>query len=326
MRKGEIVKKYLTKYPKLPALTLSKKIYSEHKAEFKDVEHIRGLIKYYTGKKGIKAITRLKDKSFVKKEQASTNPWSSFPESYAETREPYILPSGRWLILSDIHLPYHDEKALKTALNYGIDNGFNNLLINGDLIDFYQLSRFEKDPRKRTFKQELDATRQLIEIFVSLFDNVVYKLGNHDERYEKWMFVKAPELLDCDEFQLDVLLRLGEHKVTMIKDKRIIIAGKLNILHGHEFIGGSGGVNPARSIFLKASDSVLVGHYHKTSSHTETTLNGDLITTHSAGHLAESSPLYLPYNKWNHGFCTLDLHTDGTYHLQNLRISKGKVY
>ena len=326
MTKGEIIKKYLAKYPKTPIQTLAKKIYSEHKAEFKDVENVRGAIRYHTGKKGLANLKKLTDKSFVKTEQAPKNPWVNFPESYAETREPYILAPGRWLILSDIHLPYHDEKALKTALNYGIDNGFNNLLINGDLIDFYQLSRFEKDPRKRSLKQELDATRQLIEIFVSLFDTVVYKLGNHDERYEKWMFVKAPELLDCDEFQLEVLLRLGEQGVTMVKDKRIIVAGKLNILHGHEFPGGSGGVNPARSIFLKASDSVLVGHYHKTSSHTETTLNGDLITTHSSGHLAESSPLYLPYNKWNHGFCTLDLHTDGTYHLQNLRISKGKVY
>ena len=109
-------------------------------------------------------------------------------------------------------------------------------------------------------------------------------------------------------------------------DKRIIQAGKLNILHGHEFPGGSGGVNPARSMFLKACDSILVGHFHKTSSHTETTLQGDVITTHSIGHLGEASPLYMPYNKWNHGFATLDLNVDGTYHLQNLRIVKGQIY
>jgi predicted phosphodiesterase len=326
MTKGELVKKYLAKYPKAPIHTLAKKIYSEHNATFKTVENVRQLVKYYAGKSGKRSLKEVKDKSFIRTEQGTLNPWANFPESYAETREPYILAPGRWLVLSDIHLPYHDESALKTALNYGITNGFDRLLINGDLIDFYQLSRFEKDPRKRSFKQELDSARMFIDLVSEWFKQVVYKLGNHDERYEKWMFVKAPELLDCEEFELQALLKCGEKHVEVVKDKRIISAGKLNILHGHEFPGGSGGVNPARSMYLKASDSLLVGHFHKTSSHTETTLNGDLITTHSTGHLCEPSPIYMPYNKWNHGFATLDLKTDGTYYLQNLRISKGKVY
>ena len=326
MTKGSIVKKYLYRFPSTPTNTLAAKIYKENKEVFKSQENCRDLIKYYTGKKGKRDLKKLIDKSFVKKEKASNNPWDKFPESYAETREPYILAPGKWLILSDIHLPYHDTEAVKMALNYGLDKGYKNLLINGDLIDFYQLSRYEKDPRKRSFKQELESARLFIELVSEWFDNVIYKLGNHDERYEKWMFVKAPELLDCEDFRLDVLLRCGEHHVTVVGDKRIIQAGKLNILHGHEFPGGSGGVNPARSMFLKACDSILVGHFHKTSSHTETTLNGDVITTHSIGHLGEASPLYMPYNKWNHGFATLDLNVDGTYHLQNLRIVKGQIY
>lgn len=326
MTKGELVKKYLAKYPNTPNKTLAIKMYQENSALFTNVETCRTIIRAYRGKKGKKSLKTLTDKTFVKQENGKLNPWSDFPESYAEEREPYILAPGKWLILSDIHLPYHDTEAVKMALNYGLDNGYKNLLINGDLIDFYQLSRYEKDPRKRSFKQELESARLFIELVSEWFDNVIYKLGNHDERYEKWMFVKAPELLDCEEFKLDVLLRCGEHHVTVVGEKRIIKAGKLNILHGHEFPGGSGGVNPARSMFLKACDSILVGHFHKTSSHTETTLNGDVITTHSSGHLGENSPSYLPYNKWNHGFCTLDLNADGTYHLQNLRIVKGKIY
>lgn len=324
--KREIIKKYLAKFPNTPTKTLASKIYNENKEVFTSQEHCRGLIRYYTGKKGAEELKQLVDKSFVKKEKAPLNPWSKFPESYAEDREPYILAAGKWLILSDIHLPYHDTEAVKKALNYGLDKGYKNLLINGDLIDFYQLSRYEKDPRKRSFKQELESARLFIELVSEWFDNVVFKLGNHDERYEKWMFVKAPELLDCEEFKLETLLRCGEHHVSVVGEKRIIKAGKLNILHGHEFPGGSGGVNPARSMFLKACDSILVGHFHKTSSHTETTLQGDVITTHSTGHLGEASPLYMPYNKWNHGFATLDLNKDGTYHLQNLRIVKGQIY
>ncbi len=197
------------------------------------------------------------------------------------------------------------------------------------MIDFATISRHERDWRMRSVNDEFNAVRQFLVSIRKAFPNakIVFKHGNHDERWEKYLYVKAPELFDVSDFQLEVLLRLGELKIETIKDKRPIKIGKLTALHGHELAGGAGGVNPARSTFLKTLDNVIVGHYHKTSTNTETTMTGNVISVNSVGCLCGLNPLYMPINKHNLGFAyvELDIKT-GNYNLQNLKVIKGKVY
>ena len=122
-------------------------------------------------------------------------------------------------------------------------------------------------------------------------------------------------------------MKLGELKIEVVKEKRPIRIGKLTVLHGHELFGGSGGVNPARGTFLKTLSNVVVGHYHKTSSNTETTMNGDIISVHSVGCLCGKTPYFMPINRWNTGFayCELEIKT-GNYTFYNLKIINGKIY
>ena len=44
---------------------------------------------------------------------------------------------------------------------------------------------------------------------------------------QKFLFLKAPEIFDCTDFQLEVLLKLGELKIEVVKEKRPIRIGKL---------------------------------------------------------------------------------------------------
>jgi hypothetical protein len=156
---------------------------------------------------------------------------------------------------------------------------------------------------------------------------MVWKLGNHEERWEKYLIAKAPELFDVEEFQLEVILQLAKFKIVMVKDKLPIKLGKLTVLHGHEMAGAAGGVNPSRSTFLKTIDNVLVGHYHRTSQHTEPTLSGHVYAVNSQGCLCGLTPAYMRINKWNLGFsyCELDIKS-GDYVLHNLKIIKGKIF
>ncbi len=75
------------------------------------------------------------------------------PPSQESNYKPFKLPvnHNNILLLSDIHVPYHNIQALTLALKYGLENEVNTILLNGDIIDFYAISRFEKDPRKRNF-------------------------------------------------------------------------------------------------------------------------------------------------------------------------------
>jgi predicted phosphodiesterase len=160
----------------------------------------------------------------------------------------------RALLLFDVHAPYHDEEALELAVQHGVDSGCDCVILVGDFMDFYACSFWEKDPRQRDFAGELKMGREMLKSIREAFPGkqIIYKLGNHEERYERWMIAKAPELLGVEDFQIQKLLRLDELNIRMMDYRAPITLGKLNIIHGHEF-GKSmtNPVNPSRGLFLK---------------------------------------------------------------------------
>lgn len=325
--KNTIIREYLKKFPNCNYTALSRKILKENPTSFKDVETIRAHIRKIVGSSGDKRRNSTKDKSQFQPHRPS---YYELPESYANDYTPYEIKQSSILILSDLHFPYQNNKAITLALDYGKSKKVDCILINGDLIDFANISRHERDFRARSIAEEFDAVRMFLKSIRLHFPKtkIVFKYGNHDERWEKYLYSKASEIFDVNDFQLEVLLKLGELKIDVVKDKRPVKMGKLTALHGHELAGGgAGGVNPSRATFLKTLDSVIVGHYHKTSQHTETTLSGDVISVNSTGCLCDLNPLYMPINKHNLGFAYCELNIkSGEYHLNNLKIIKDKVY
>ena len=310
--KIEVAEQAIAKFPQAATMTLAKKIYKENKGLYLNVEDARDKLRYIKGSKG--------SRSRANREKATGEPTTGntfvIPEPDNTEWLPFSIPVGDYnmLILSDIHFPYHDKEALEIALNYGLKNNCTSLLINGDMLDFYQLSRF--DEMGRNFL--LQCSKH--------FKHVYFKSGNHEERYEKYLYVKAPEFLNVPDFQLSILMKTAEMGVHIIEDKRIIDLGYLNILHGHEFLGAtSQAVNPARGLFLKTNESCVIGHLHKSSEHNQVTLNGKLITTWSTGCLCDLHPEYARINNWNHGFALVEVKSDGSYRLHNKRIYNKKV-
>jgi len=155
---------------------------------------------------------------------------------------------------------------------------------------------------------------------------IYLKLGNHENRLENYLKVKAPELLDMSEYKLENILKLRGIENVEVIEKQIVYAGRLPILHGHELQGGANSsVNPARGLFLKTMSSSLVSHHHRSSSHSETDINGKLMSFWSIGCLSELHPEYSLINKWNHGFCFIQ--TKGQdFIVENMKIYKGQIY
>jgi hypothetical protein len=139
------------------------------------------------------------------------------------------------------------------------------------------------------------------------------------------MFVKAPELLDVPEFSLDILLKMGEKKINYIPHGSDVYFGKLMVEHGDK-LKGSGGVNPARTAMLKFKRSVLINHFHRTTSANGNVYAGESYMAWSVGCLCELNPGYLPINEWNHGFAVVEVYPDGSFKVDNLQIIDGKVY
>ena len=113
-----------------------------------------------------------------------------------------------------------------------------------------------------------------------------------------------------------------------MREKRKIIVDKLTIIHGHEF-GKGGGLwlaNTARYVRLKANGCVMVGHWHKSSSDSAVTIDGQMHTVWSTGCLCDLTPDYARINQWNHGFAVVEWSEKGGFGVQNYRIRNGKVH
>jgi len=310
----------------MPTLTLAKLIYKENKDLFTSVDDARTTLRYNEGKLGDYSRKNAKDKSLYIKEERPKNPWK-LPQSEETIYEPFIIKAKKLAVLSDIHIPYHSVTALSAALDLIQSEKPDAILLNGDTIDFYGLSRFMKDPRKRSVAHELQATRDFLDVLSQFGAKIYFKIGNHEERYEHYLMRVAPELLGIKDFELKHLLELDARGIDLIGDKRIMKANDLNIVHGHEF-GQSifSPVNIARGLFLRGKVTAMQGHNHAVSEHTESNMNGEITTTWSLGCLCELNPAYLPINKWAHGMAIVDLSENGKdFHVRNYRIHKGKI-
>jgi predicted phosphodiesterase len=332
MTKSEVARSYRDKYgAKMPSLKLARIMYAENKLTFKDVEAARMVLRYIEGKTGNKERKKVLQSKYLMPQERPRNPYN-LPESHQDKRIPFKLPTAcnNILLISDLHIPYHDIDAITLALNYGVENKINTIFINGDLIDNHQVSRFEKDPKKRSVKQEFDATKQFLRSLRATFPNAhIYWLkGNHCIRWEKFLLQKASEIWDDPYFHLEERLQLNEERVHLLDDKVLVKAGKLSITHGHHvFKGVFAPVSPARGAFLRTKQTVIVGHLHRASHHPEITLDGEVISCWSTGCLCELRPDYSPLvSNSQHGFAHILVEKDGNFHVKNFQIINGKLY
>jgi len=322
MKQSLLALEYRNKYGwEMPTLKLARIMYGENELLFTNLESARSALRAIEGKhksSGSKVYKEIPDRP--------RNPYS-LPESNEAIYEPYVLNAKRLLVLSDIHIPYHSIDALTCAFDFAKKEKPDAILLNGDTIDFFGLSRFMKDPKKRSVAHELQAFKELVDVIKKTFNaKIYYKMGNHCERYEHFLWMKAHELVGVDEFDFGNIIKARAEGIEMIKDKRVVKAGDLSIIHGHEFGGGIfSPVNVARGLYMRGKVSAMQGHSHVTSENTELDMDGKLTTTWSVGCLCELNPQYRPLaNKYNHGFAIVDI--DGKdFHVRNKRIHNGKV-
>jgi len=216
--KGEIILELLEAFPLEPSRTIARIAFDKNPKVFTTIEDARDTVRYYRGTKGDELRKNLKDGKYKKIwESASV----TIPEPVKEEREDFILPkvNNNVLLLSDIHVPYHDKGSLEIAVNWAKTRGVNTVLLLGDVIDFFALSSFMKEPRKINFAYELDVLYEVIYWIADQLPNakIYYLPGNHEFRYERYMVRNAPVLLDTDEWGLNNLLKLHELGVEYLR-------------------------------------------------------------------------------------------------------------
>jgi predicted phosphodiesterase len=233
----------------------------------------------------------------------------------------------KMLILSDIHFPYHDKQALMVALRTGKQQEVDSILLNGDILDFYQLSKFTKDYRKPSVKAELDIFRFFIDQLKQRFPEaaIYYKLGNHEVRLDRWIKHNA-QMFD-GMLDLEHLVDFNSANVTYLKDNIGVKFGKLNIIHGHEVRANGSLVNIARTYYMKTNSNILLGHWHQVQEFATKTLSGDIHGAWATGCLCKLDADYTyGINSWNHGFAIVERVDEiGNFRVRNYKIINGEL-
>jgi hypothetical protein len=314
---GDIVKEYLIKYPTISSNKIAETIIKDIPTLFTNKEAARGVIRYYRGSNGDINRNKLTKDSYFPKINVAV------PDE--EEYSPYIIEFNKdvfpILIGSDVHLPYHDQDALEIFIERAIDIQAKTIILNGDWIDFYQTSCWQKDPRKRSTKDEIDLFNEVLDMIQKNTNaKIIYKYGNHEERFDNYLMQNAPQLFELEEMHLDKILKLKERNIDVVNDKRVVKIDHLHVIHGHEYkFAISNPVNPARGLYLRAKKNCVCGHFHQTSEHTESAINGDIVTDWSIGCLCSLHPQYMPLNRWNHGFAEI-YYDDTFFNLRNRKI------
>lgn len=332
---ANIIAEYCEKYRALPTLTLARIIYADYPELAPNLNAMRLKVNYVRGKAGDehrKAAHKYAG-LYDHVERTKASPYT-LPKTWANPKKTFKLPKEHNNIgfFSDAQVPFQDNEAIEVTYEAFKKRGVNCLFINGDWVDYYGLSSFEKDPRRRDFVYEYHCILQSFEHLRYHFPKIpiYYNLdANHEIRYEKYMSIKARELmaLELPEFSLQELLKLKYFNITPLKDNYYIQMGKLITLHGHTlFRGQTSPVNTARTVFMKAVQSTIASHCHQVAEYTIPKINGDLITCWTNGCLMDLNVEYNPHgNKYAHGFAIIEVEPDGTFHVENKRIHKGKV-
>jgi predicted phosphodiesterase len=245
------------------------------------------------------------------------------PQPFNEIPDNYILDEKKLVIVSDIHFPHHDPQTLEVVADKLNDD--TALYINGDALDCYEASRFDKKPTVPKMKEEFEMFAKWVETIKC--KRIYFKIGNHEERWEKSANKTTFALFKAGSLAWILEHEFGLKNLTFIESKQFAQWGKVFILHGHEC--QSGAMSPigiARSVGLKTYSDTIVGHSHQTNSFPFKRIDDSFFRVYSAGCACSLKSEYARVNRWNNGFIEAQMYEDGDYSIFNWLINeKGRL-
>jgi len=231
----------------------------------------------------------------------------------------------RILVISDPHFPFQDNKALKLVDKFIINEKPDIIVINGDLLDCYDVSSFPKDPRrKKRLVDEIKMGKKYLEHLNDISDaKKILVEGNHENRVDKHMINKNPEMIEF--INLKELLKTKGWRI--IDDSIIenyVKIGKWYIGHFNKVAKHS--AMTAKGIVNDRGVNIIQGHTHRLGAYYVRHLDRSLRGL-ECGCLCTLKPSYTSNPNWQQGFVLIE--DKNAYPIEIINHSftwNGKVY
>lgn len=184
------------------------------------------------------------------------------------------------LIMGDWQVPFQDDKALKLVFRLAADIQPDRIFLNGDIVDCFSLSTFDKDPENSlgSFKNEIATARKLLKELRTLCpkSKITYIFGNHEYRLKRYLMREARELYGF--VTLKDLLFLDDLKIEVVDSgHRESFTEYGNLLIGHFDIARSHSGQTAKSLVDRFHQSVVQSHTHRLGLFFKTTNREELV-------------------------------------------------
>jgi predicted phosphodiesterase len=237
-----------------------------------------------------------------------------------------------WLVLPDIHVPYHDPIALDGVLRYARGQRWEGCIQLGDFLDFEEISRFNagspgaiQGSVSETFKEGRKVLKGIVDVVRARNKDarIVMMEGNHEYRATAYT-QKHPELGDVLNVPKGLGLREAgvEWFPSWSSAKTTLRVGNAYFMHG-QYVNKYHAAKNAE-VF---GDPIYYGHTHDVQEFCKVRLaKGKTVEAASLGCLCQYEQPYLkgwPTN-WQQAFGVFYFFPDGYFNRYTIRIFKGR--
>jgi len=194
--------------------------------------------------------------------------------------------------LNDAHVPFEDKTAVNCAIEF-CKKIQPNIIITDEWCDFYELSRFLKNPALATGYTLHDAREKVKEYYKQIRKACpgarrIELNANHPKRLQKYLYCNARELCGLPEFEMETFMGFRELGIEYMD--YFTWQGVFLFKHGDRIHKWSG--YTAKNELMHEGMSGASGHSHRLGQ-TYTTKRGGKYTWIECGCLCRLDQEYL---------------------------------
>ena len=225
--------------------------------------------------------------------------------------------SKRIVILSDLQQPFVDNASLAAVENFLSVVRPDEIVYNGDIVDFPTLSDHIQDPLLTTagVQNTIDAVGEMFSRHQKLLKNnlpvFVWHGGNHEDRFRRRLWSRAPEFAGIKDFTIPSLFHLDKHSAPIRYvnyDEGTLYRDVFLVVHGTIVTQDS--ASTAKAMFRKYHISGCSGHTHRLGTYYKRTYRETCVWAEN-GCLCDINPRaawskhWARFPDWQQGFSML---------------------
>lgn len=223
------------------------------------------------------------------------------------------MMSALTIIAGDFHLPNQDSLLVRKWIEFISVNQPNLVIINGDLLDMWELSKFDKVPKSgEGIEKEFELGKLFFQTLRKYYHGrVVLVEGNHDFRIKTFLISVAPQLYGIHGLCVEDQLELDRWNVEYIQspsdaskwqDCYIEVE---DIYVGHFNLCRADSGATAKALVNKYGVSIIQNHVHRYGVFQKKLINGKYLTGVENFCMCDLNPGYMRNANWNQGFSVI---------------------